>query len=381
DHLRGPSRGGQADRHQGQSRSDHLALLAGCSPRGARGKGAPLRAYRPEHLRTPLRAPGLGSESRHVRGHTAVPARTVTEGEGMNIAVMGGAGFVGSALSRRLIADGHQVTIYDNGSRGKNKEPGAKMVWAGIDGLPKGTELVYDLAAGVYGVRDLDKAPAALLAYNITLTTDVLKSVVAAKVPRYVYVSSSCVYDFPGAKVPHKEDDTNICDTSYGFSKLAGEQLAKWYGRQYGFSVKIARLFNVYGPGDSMQSPHVIPEFIKKAEAAKTTSTFAILGSGEQTRDFTYMDDVVAGLLRITERGADFEAYNVGTGFMFTINEIAHVICEPMGVTPQFVHEPAPIEDIQRRCADNEKLRALGWEPTVAIWEGVRRVMKMEVLA
>jgi len=303
----------------------------------------------------------------------------------MNIAVIGGAGFVGSALVRELVKRDHKVVVYDNGSRGKNITPGATTIWTDGRLMPalEGFDMVYDFAARVYGVRDLYKDPADLLAYNITLTTDVLKAVVAGKVPAYFYVSSSCVYDFPGAKVPHKEDDTNICDTSYGFSKLAGEQLTKWYARQYGFVAKIARLFNVYGPGDSMQSPHVIPEFIRKAEEAKTTGKFAILGSGMQTRDFTYMDDVVEGLLTIAERGAHLEAYNIGTGREVTIMEVARkAIYYQTEMTSKdylIVNEPVAFEDIQRRAADNAKLRALGWEPKVSLEEGLLRLIDVEV--
>jgi nucleoside-diphosphate-sugar epimerase len=304
----------------------------------------------------------------------------------MNIAVIGGAGFVGSALVRELVKRDHKVVVYDNGSRGKNVTDSAVTIWTDGRLMPalEGFDMVYDFAARVYGVRDLYKDPAELLADNIAITIGVLKAVVAGKVPNYFYVSSSCVYDFPGAKVPHKEDDTNICDTSYGFSKLAGEQLVKWYARQYGFVAKIARLFHVYGPGDSFQSPHVIPEFIKKAEEAKSTGKFAILGSGMQTRDFTYMDDVVEGLLTIAERGAHLEAYNIGTGREVSIRDLAEMVCYQHGLYLGDLvgfHDPVAPQDIQRRAADNSKLRALGWEPKVTLEEGLRRLIVAPVPA
>jgi nucleoside-diphosphate-sugar epimerase len=187
------------------------------------------------------------------------------------------------------------------------------------------------------------------------------------------------VYDFPGAKVPHQEDDTNICDTSYGFSKVAGEQLVRWYAAQYGFTYKIARLFNVYGPGDSFKSPHVIPEFIKKAEEAKRTGEFRILGDGSQTRDFTWMDDTVAGILAIANLGSNGEAYNIGTGKAVSIRMLAEMICREFGVTPEFISEPAPREDIQKRSADNTKLRRLGWFPKMKLEDGIRRLIPIAV--
>lgn len=297
----------------------------------------------------------------------------------MNIAVIGGAGFVGSALVRALLAQGHVVTVFDNVSRGSasNLPTQAALIQMDAKDLHYIGEFdtVYDLAARVYGVRDLYKNPADLLADNIAITTAIARAAVRSRIPRYVYVSSSCVYDFPGAVVPHREEDTNICDTSYGFSKLAGEQIVRWYARQYEFELRIVRLFNVFGPGDSMQSPHVIPEFIRKAHRAKETGTFEILGSGAQTRDFTWLDDCVRGILAAAIVGISGEVYNVGTGREVSILDLANIVCDIVGVQPQFVHGAVAKEDIQRRSANSDKLKGLGWTPEVSLEEGVRRLV------
>ena len=304
----------------------------------------------------------------------------------MDIAVVGGAGFVGSALTRRLLADGHGVTVFDNTSRGdkSNVPQGVSFYEADArQGLSlRGYDWVYDLAARVAGARDLYKDPATLLSDNIAITTGVLRSVAESKVPNYFFVSSSCVYDFPGAKVPHVEEDTNICDTSYGFSKVVGEQMTKWYARQYGFNARIARLFNVYGPGDSPKSPHVIPDFLKKAEEARTTGEFPIFGDGTQTRAFTWMDDVVDGLVKIAHFGEHLQPYNVGTAHQTSMRELAELVCEVAGVSPvRFTMEatPPPKEDIQKRSADNSKLRALGWEPQTSLRQGIERMIEVPV--
>ncbi len=306
----------------------------------------------------------------------------------MNVAVVGGAGFIGSRLVKRLVEDDQQVTVFDNFSRGKptNLPDGITLVTADAkDGGMnlRGFDWVYDFAARVAGARDLYKDPAILLSDNLRITSSVLQAVVDGQVPNYFYVSSSCVYDFPGAKVPHVEEDTNICDTSYGFSKVIGEQLTKWYARQYGFNVRIARLFNVYGPGDSFLSPHVIPEFLRKAEEARTTGEFAILGDGTQTRDFTWMGDVIEGLLTITDRGTHLQPYNIGTGKQHSIRQLAELVCEVAGLSGiRFTMEstPPPKEDIQKRAADNTKLRGLGWEPLTDLRTGIT-AMLMEKLA
>lgn len=297
----------------------------------------------------------------------------------MNVAILGGAGFIGSALARRLIADDQAVTVIDNFSRGipKNIPDSVELIKADAkQGWPslRGFDWVYDFAARVAGARDLYNDPAPLLTDNLLITTASLRAVVDAEVPNYFFVSSSCVYDFPGAKVPHVEDDTQICDTSYGFSKVAGEQMTKWYAKQYGFTARIVRLFNVYGPNDSPLFPHVIPDFFKKAEAARNGVPFAIMGDGLQTRDFTYMDDVVEGLLTVTDKGEHLQPYNIGTGIQTSVRRLAELVCEIVGVTPQFINELAAKEDIQRRAADASRLRALGWAPEVSLKEGLARM-------
>lgn len=294
----------------------------------------------------------------------------------MNIAVIGACGFIGSNLVRALVEQGDSVAGFDNFSRGSRKNLVDEASYATADAKEpidlKGFDIVYDFAARVAGVRDLYRDPATLLADNLAITSGIMRSVVESGVKNYFYVSSSCVYDFPGAKVPHVEEDTNICDTSYGFSKVVGEQLVRWYSRQYGFNYKLVRLFNVYGPGDSPMSPHVIPEFIRKANESRTSGTFSILGTGEQTRDFTWMDDVVSGILTVSEKGEHGQPYNIGTNQQTSINTLAKMVCDQMGVSPEFIHEPsAAKEDIQFRAADNTRLRSLGWVPKTTLAQGL----------
>jgi GDP-L-fucose synthase len=216
-------------------------------------------------------------------------------------------------------------------------------------------------------VRDLYKDPAQLLADNIGITTAVLKAGLRRRCPTTSSSRAHACTTSPARRCRTSRADTDICDTSYGFAKVVGEQLTKWYSRQYNFATRVARLFNVYGPGDSFQSPHVIPEFIRKAEAAKTSGKFEILGLGNQTRDFTHMDDCISGLLAIMERGIPGEAYNVGTGREISIRALAEMVCAEVGVSPEFTYEAVAKEDIQRRAADNAKGirsgRGVGWNP------------------
>lgn len=239
--------------------------------------------------------------------------------------------------------------------------------------------VIYDFAARVYGVKDLYSNPGSLLADNVEMTIALLRAAAKARVKRYVYVSSSCVYDFRGAMVPHMEDDLGLCETSYGWGKLFGEALVRFYAHEYGMDVRIVRLFNVYGPRDSFQSPHVIPDFIRQAWLLqkRKADAFPMIGTGAQTRDFTWLGDAALAILAVADRGQPGEAYNVGTGREIEIKALAKMICAEFGLDPervQFTSRPAPREDIQRRSADISKIKALDWRPTVELEEGIKYV-------
>lgn len=304
----------------------------------------------------------------------------------MKTLVVGGAGFVGQHVVRVLLKRGDEVTVVDNCSRGQeaNVPSGVALIKQDarrLDHTPfQGKDVVYDFAARVYGVRDLYAKPADLLVYNLETTINLLRCAATARVPQYVFVSSSCVYDFPGAQVPHQESDVGICNTSYGLCKMVGEELCRWYAAQFGLRVAIARLFNVYGPGDSFQSPHVIPEFMRKAwEISKGyTRTFPILGSGNQTRDFTWVEDAALGILAVADRGRPGEAYNLGTGHGVTIRYLAEMVLRSFGLEDHVVgiaHEDAPPQDIQQRRAGTQKAwDHLEWSATTRLADGLQRV-------
>lgn len=319
----------------------------------------------------------------------------------MKILVAGGAGFVGSYVVRRLVEKGHSITVVDNFSRGSEANlPGQCVVWkCGVRELRPpdlmGYDAIWDFAARVYGVRHLYDNPADLLVDNVETTIALLRSATMASIKSYVYISSSCVYDHPAVQVPHCEDDVGLCDTSYGWSKLFGEVLVRYHAEQYGLDTRIARLFNVYGPRDSLQSPHVIPDFILKALAIvrQETIEFPLIGTGSQTRDFTWVEDAADGIIAVAERGHPGEPYNVGTGREVSIFTLANLVCSLFGLTvapnqrtacglPYFVTMEAPEQDIQLRCADVEKIKQdTGWEAQVPLEDGLHRVKDWMVAA
>lgn len=269
----------------------------------------------------------------------------------------------------------------------KEIAPGALQVWSGdltdFDVASKalsGISIVFDLAAHVCGIRDLHCMPADLVFNNLALTRNVAKASMRAGA-RVVYGSSSCVYDFRGAKIPHEENQIGLPFTHYGWSKLVGERVyAACKDQDPSFSYCVARIFNVYGPKESYLSPHVIPEFIQKAFRCKASRTdFEILGNGHQTRGFTYVNDIVEGLIMLAESDFQGEVVNLGSPQETRVLDLANMILKHIGVDSrgiEFRFAPAHPLDVQRRAASIEKAkRLLDWYPKTSLHEGLTKTI------
>lgn len=301
--------------------------------------------------------------------------------------VTGGAGFIGANLVRKLLDLGAKVIVFDNLERGRMEN--LKAVEDQIDifkvDITKGelpnvkADYVFHLAAKVFGVRRLHTDVANLMSSNIMGDIQVFRWAAKQGVQRLVYASSSCVYDFPGVSVPHVEYEEGIPNTFYGLSKFVGEKLLEAFKEDGLLEWSIARLFNVYGPLESLKSPHVIPEFFIKAYKILTGATkeFEIIGDGEQTRSFLFVDDAVEGLVRlaVTPKAA-YEVFNLGTNREMKIKDLAVLVLKTVGIDPKevrFVHVPAPPRDIRRRSADYSKAKKiLDWQPRVDLEEGLK---------
>lgn len=302
---------------------------------------------------------------------------------GQRIVVTGGAGFVGSNLVRRLLKEGAQVVVLDDFYTGAMEnlpadDPGIEVV--------RGTVTDYDL------VRDVVKGAAIIFheaARNIIVSTrnpredyevniggtlNVLLAARETSVPRTVYASSASVYGNP-RYLPINEDDATNMLSPYAVSKFAGENYCKAFYESYGLSVAAVRYSNVYGLAQRPDNPYcgVIAKFF---ESAMNNESPRIHGDGEQTRDFTYIDDVVeATLLAGLSSKAEGQVYNVGTGRETTINQLVRMIIRVTGaeVEPTCI-DRRDIDNIRRRVVNIEKIRReLRWVPSVIIEEGLRR--------
>jgi len=302
---------------------------------------------------------------------------------GQRIVVTGGAGFVGSNIVKRLLGGGARVVVLDDFYTGAtdnlpDNHPGLEIIRGSVTEF----ELVRDVVKSANVViheaaRNIivsTRNPREDYEVNIGGTLNVLIAVRETGVPRMVYASSASVYGNP-RYLPINEDDATNMLSPYSVSKFAGENYCKAFYESYGLSAAVVRYSNVYGTGQRPDNPYcgVVSKFFESAMAGEPPR---IHGDGEQTRDFTYVDDVVeATLLAGFNSKAEGQVYNVGTGRETTVNQLARLIIEITGaaVEPSYI-DRRDIDNIRRRVVNIEKIRReLRWVPSVTIEQGLRR--------
>jgi len=294
------------------------------------------------------------------------------------ILVTGGAGFVGSAVTRRLVDAGARVTVLDDLFTGKADAipTGASFIQGSVTDVPLVNELVADHSLILHlAARNIIASTANPLddyATNIGGTLNILMAARASKVDRVVYSSSASVYGNPRT-IPINEDDPLWTLSPYAVSKLGGENYCTAFSESYGLRVATVRYSNVYGPGQRPDNPYagVVSKFLVEAHAGRPIT---IHGDGEQTRDYTYIDDAVeATLAAAVHPRAEGEVFNVGTGIETSVNRLAASIGEALGVEIDLHHvDRRDIDNIRRRVVNIEKIRRmLRWTPQWTLDRGL----------
>lgn len=299
----------------------------------------------------------------------------------MDILVTGGAGFIGSHLVHWLVQQGHTVRVLDNLSSGTRERlaPVAESVTLITDDIRsydhvyqamQGVELVFHLAAMVSVVQSVEQ-PLLAQAVNATGTLNVLEAARNAGVSRVVHMSSSAVYGLT-LTVPISEQTQPNPISPYGLTKLSAEQAGHLYTSLYGLDTVALRGFNIYGPGQDPSSPYaaVVPRFIAALRAGEQPT---IYGTGQQTRDFIYVGDVVQGLwVAATTSSLGGLVFNIGQGQQTTIQSLAQRVGEVMGVavSPRFA--PPRDGEVLHSCADVSLLADhTGFRPAVSLQKGL----------
>ncbi len=295
----------------------------------------------------------------------------------MHYLVTGGAGFIGSHITRALIDRGDQVRILDNFSTGNrsNLHPKAELIEADLRTLEAIRPAFKDID-GVFHVAALPRVqvsiqnPIETNAVNITGTLHVLLAAQDAHVRRVVYSGSSSAYGDP-ASLPLREDMKPNPKSPYGLQKYVGEEYTRLASVFWNLETVSLRYFNVYGPGMALEGAYVtVMTYFNRQRLRGEPLTIA--GDGTQTRDFTFIDDVVqANLLAMGSHNVGHgEVINVGAGDNHTINEVAKIIGGPTVQTEPRI-EP------HDTLADNRKAKELlGWQPTVPFQDGLRRTVE-----
>src|SRR5258705_1599169 len=300
--------------------------------------------------------------------------------------VTGGAGFIGSHIVQRLVKDGEKVRVVDNlctGSltrlaevisaiefiEGDLAEPSVcERVLEGVD------HVIHQ--AAIPSVQRSIRDPLASNRANITATLNLLESCRNRHVRRFVYAASSSAYGDTKVLPKHEEMSANPL-SPYALQKLVGERYCKLYYDLYGLETVSLRYFKVFGPGQDPNSEYsaVIPKFISRLLAGQPITVF---GDGEQSRDFTYVDNVVeANLLALKAPQPAGKVINIGCGESLSLNRLISQLQNILAITPVVEYFPARAGDVRDSLAAIESARTLlGYTPRVSVADGLKKTVE-----
>lgn len=303
----------------------------------------------------------------------------------MNVLVTGGAGFIGSHLTERLLSAGDQVRILDNLSTGKRENLSLHAALEFIEGDIRDTKFVRRCVEGMDAVVHLAAVasvqasiddPSRTHAVNFDGTLNVLESSRRLGIKRFLYACSAAVYG-DTADIPVSEDAPPNPLSPYAVDKLAGEYYLLHYHRKYSLAATSFRFFNIYGPRQDPSSPYsgVISIFVDRLQRDQPIMVF---GDGAQTRDFVYVADL-ADLLARAVHGSEGVGgvFNVGTGMRHSLLQLLSHLEKLSGKKIERHHEQQRLGDIQHSCADVSRLkRVFGSAPATPFDRGLKELLE-----
>ncbi|MDX1688328.1 MAG: GDP-mannose 4,6-dehydratase [Candidatus Promineifilaceae bacterium] len=300
----------------------------------------------------------------------------------MRFLITGGAGFLGSALANRLVNDGHNVRVLDDLSNGDRSRlsPAVHFNRGDVNDIPllwsmlQEVDCVYHLAARV-SVAQSVLYPLDYNSVNVGGTVSLMEAMRDAGASRVVLASSGAIYGHQ-ERQPVNEGDPPHPDSPYAVSKWAAEQYLHTIGELWGMETVALRIFNAYGPRQSLPVSHapVVPRFLQQALSG---GSLVIFGDGQQSRDFVYVADVVEALVKAADaESLNRQVINVGSGRETSVRELVDLVEEVTGQRVNRVHNREKSGGVDRLVADITRARELlGWQPRVDLVEGLKRTV------
>lgn len=291
------------------------------------------------------------------------------------IFVAGHRGMVGSALVRRLEAEGFtNVLKRDRSQLDLTDESAVAKFFA--DEPP---DVVVVAAAKVGGIKTNNEYPVEFLLENLRIQNNIIRSAFEAGARKLLFLGSSCIYPkFAPQPIPETALLTGPLEPTneaYAIAKIAGIKLCQAYAREYGATFISVMPTNLYGPNDSfdLETSHVLPALLRKAHDAKTRNENKLIvwGTGKPRREFLHVDDLASACLLLLEKYDSPEIVNIGCGEDITVRELAELICDVVGFNGELVWDATKPDGTPRKLLDITKIRALSWQPTIPLRQGI----------
>ncbi len=293
------------------------------------------------------------------------------------IFVAGHLGMLGSAMMRRLQAEGFSNIVTRDRSDLDLADESAVAKFLAAER----PTIVIVAAARVGGIKANNDFPVEFLLENLGIQNNVIRSAYESGVRKLLFVGSACIYPkFAPQPIP----ETSLLDgpleptnEAYAIAKIAGIKLCQAYSREYGANFISAMPTNLYGPNDNfdLETSHVLPALMRKAHEAKVRKEQELIvwGTGKPRREFLHVDDLASACVLILEKYDSPEIINLGCGEDISIRELAELICDVVGFNGELAWDTTKPDGTPRRLLDVTKLRALGWKPAIPLRDGIAR--------
>ena|SRR5438046_60272 len=293
------------------------------------------------------------------------------------IFVAGHGGMVGSALVRRLEAEGFNNLLKPDRSQLDLMDDSPVLKFF----LEERPVIVILAAAKVGGIKANNDYPVEFLLDNLRIQNNVIRSAYQTGVRKLVFLGSSCIYPkFAPQPIPETallSGPLEPTNEAYAIAKIAGIKLCQAYCREYGANFISAMPTNLYGPNDNfdLETSHVLAALIRKAHEARMRNDQRLIvwGTGKPRREFLHVDDLASACLLLLEKYDSPDIVNVGYGEDISIRELAELICEVLGFDGELAWDSSKPDGTPRKLLDLSKLRALGWKPAISLRDGIAR--------